>query len=96
MSAWYDRAGDKFENLPLEVIKAKDGALAIAKYIYKLDALSVISNAFSKFQPFVTTARGGSETFRRLESRFNAAISKYHAVFKDAELPSALLAFLLL
>lgn len=76
-------------------MKDKDGALAIAKKINKLDPLSVVSDAFNKIQA-VSTVRGGSETFCRFESRSDAAVWKHHAVCKDAKSATALLAFLLL
>lgn len=70
--------------------------MAIAQEIYKLDPLSFISDTYSKFQAVVATLHGGSEMFCGFESRFDAALSKYYAVFHDAKLPPALLAFLLL
>lgn len=52
----WDQAAEKIEKLSLDVVKDKNGSFAIAKNISKLDTLSVISDAFSKFQAAVSTA----------------------------------------
>lgn len=93
-SALYVRAADKIEKLSLYVIKGDDGSITTAQKIYKLDPLSVISDAYSKFQVVVSTVRGGSKSFFGSESRFDAAFSNYHAVCKETKLPSVLLASL--
>ena len=48
----------------------------VCKSLYKKDALTIVSNAYSDFQNLLLTKRGNNESFRNSESRFATAIAK--------------------
>ena len=63
--------------------------------IYKKDALTIVSNAYSDFQNLLSTKRGINESFRNFESRFAAAIAKMKSHSSEA-LTESLTAFMIL
>ena len=95
-SQLFARAADLVKKLSEEDIMGNDGALRIARVIYKTDPLTVLTYSFSKFQSLLNTRRGSIETFRNFESRFDAAVSSFNAASPSAKLSQSLVAFLLL
>ena len=91
----YGRAKDLCKEIPFSVISSNDGVDKICKSVYKKDALTIFSNAYSDFQKLSSTKRGNNESFRNFESRFVAAIAKMNFSSSKALLGS-LTAFMLL
>ena len=91
----YGRAKDLCKEIPFAEIESDDGVDKICKAVYKQDALTIVSNAYSDFQDLLSTKRGYNENFRNFESRFAAAVAKMKSYSSQA-LPESLTAFILL
>ena len=64
-------------------------------YHGKTDPLTVLTDRFSKCQVLLNTLRGSTETFRKFESHFNAAVSSFNEASPSAKLSQSLIAFML-
>lgn len=95
-SQLYGRAADLAEKVTIQQLKSANGALHIAKTIFKVDPLSSLTDGFSKFQSLLNTRRGQSESFRNFESRFDAAVCKFNSSSTEDKLSPSLISFLLL
>ena len=95
-SQLYGRAVDLVSKVTDAQLQGDNGALYIARAIYKTDPLSALTDGFMKFQSVLNTRRGPNETFRNFESRFDAAVSRFHTSSTEDKLSPSLIAFLLL
>ena len=84
----YGRAKDLCKEILFNKITSEDGVDKICKALYKKDALTIVSNAYSDFQNLVSTKRGNNESFRNFESRFTASIAKMKSHSSNALLES--------
>ena len=95
-SQLYDRAVDLVKKLTPDEIESEDGALKVALAIHKQDVLSIVTETFHNFLDLLKTKQAESDSFKNFETRFDAQICKLNASCEGAELPSALVSFLLL
>ena len=89
----YGRAKHLCKDLLFEEVKSGAGVEKICKTLYKKDALTAVSNAYSDFKNLLLTKRGSYENFLNFESRFAAAIAKMKS-HGSTKLPESLTAFM--
>ena len=90
----YGHEKDLCKEIPFTEIESDDSVDNICKSVYKQDALTIVSNAYSDFQDFLSTKRGYNESFRNFECRFSAAVAKMRPYSSQA-LSESLTAFIL-
>lgn len=95
-SQLYGRAVDLVKKLSADEIEAEDGALKVASAMFKQDVLSIVTDTFHRFLEVLRTKQGDSESYKNYEMRFAAQVCRLNATCEGSELPSALVAFLLL
>ena len=93
-SQLFGRAVHLIEKVPDDEITAVDGAMAVAKCIYKCDPLSVVMDTFAKFNGLLQTIRGSNESFVNYESRFEAAVCRNQGA--TSSLPESLVGFIMI
>ena len=94
-SRLYGRAKDLCKEIPFPEISSADVVSKICKRLYRKDALTAVSNAYSDFRNPLLTNRGNNESFRHFESWFAASIAKMKSNSSNA-FPESLMAFMLL
>ena len=68
----YGSAKDLCKDLLFEEIESDHGVEKICNTLYKKNALTAVSNAYSSFQNLLLTKRGSNENLHNFESRFAA------------------------
>ena len=92
----FDRAVDLCRSIPLEDLQSNDGQDKIVQALYKRDPLSAVSHLFDDFSSLLNTKRERTESFKNFEGRFAAQMARYNAHGSYIQLPSSIVALLLL
>ena len=95
-SQLFGRAADIGEKVTEEELKSANGAIKLAKAVFKIDALSQVNTMSEEFSKLLSTSRGEREKMKSFESRFEAQVCRFNESSGSSILPDALLALLLL
>ena len=77
-SQLYGRADIVASKISDEDLMKEDGALTLAKAIYKIDSLSKVTSIAQHFNELLTTTRNDHETLKNFEGRFEAQICRFN------------------
>lgn len=95
-SQLFSPAKDICRAIPGNDIQSGSGWKKTVEAIYKLDALSVVSEVYQNFTGLLPIPLGNNETFSNFETRFIEQVSKFISNCSSTKLPEALTALVLL
>lgn len=92
----FGRARDLCAKVSIDDLKKSDGALILARAVYKVDPLAQVNKMSQQFTRLLLTRRNTNESLKEFESRFDAQVSTFHDAAGSQVLPDALLALMLM
>lgn len=95
-SQLFGRAENLGSKISDDELTSENGALILAKAVYKVDTLSKVTKIAEQFNKLLSTTRGDSENLKGFESRFEAQLCTFNEACGQDVLPEALIALLLM
>lgn len=86
-SLFFGQAADLFSGLTNQLLKRDLGVKLIFYAIYQRDTVSVVSEAYGRFNFLLNTLRTHSESLKTFKLRFSASIPNFNSLSKTTQLP---------